>query len=82
MERIGATTIKEVLYQAGYSYQRTRSWCPTGSALRKRKEGVVIVTDPDLEEKKVHRASVHLSRRLGTASVVSGRGRTISNNPS
>lgn len=51
LERLGATTIKEVLYQAGYSYQRTRSWCPTGTALRKRKQGVVTVIDPDLEEK-------------------------------
>lgn len=51
LERIGATTIKEVLYQAGYSYQHTRTWCPTGTALRKRKQGVVSVIDPDLEEK-------------------------------
>ena len=53
LETIGATTIKEVLYQAGYSYQRTRSWCPTGTALRKRKQGVVTVIDPDMEEKNV-----------------------------
>jgi transposase len=51
LETLGATTIKEVLYQAGYSYQRTRTWCPTGTALRKRKQGVVAVIDPDLEEK-------------------------------
>lgn len=51
LETIGATTIKEVLYQAGYSYQRTRTWCPTGTALRKRKAGIVTVIDPDMEEK-------------------------------
>lgn len=53
LERVGATTIKEVLYEAGYSYQRARTWCPTGTALRKRKEGIVTVIDPDLEEKNV-----------------------------
>jgi hypothetical protein len=52
LERVGATTIKEVLYDVGYSYQLTRTWCPTGTALRKRKEGVVTVIDPDTQEKK------------------------------
>jgi len=51
--RIGATTIRRVLQDAGSSYQRTRTWCPTGTALRKRKTGVVQVVDPRTEEKKV-----------------------------
>ncbi len=50
--RIGATTIRRVLEQAGSSYQRTRSWCPTGTAQRKRKSGVVTVSDPQTEEKR------------------------------
>ena len=50
--RIGATTIRRVLEQAGSSYQRTRSWCPTGTAQRKRKSGVVTVSDPRTEEKR------------------------------
>jgi len=50
--RIGATTIRRVLEQAGSSYQRTRSWCPTGTAKRVRKSGVVTVTDPKTEEKR------------------------------
>jgi hypothetical protein len=41
-----------VLQDAGSSYQRTRTWCPTGTALRRRKSGVVQVVDPDTEEKK------------------------------
>jgi Homeodomain-like domain len=49
---LGATTIRGILYEAGYSFQRTRTWCPTGSAQRKRKEGVVTVIDPDTHEKK------------------------------
>jgi transposase len=50
--RIGATTIRRVLEQAGSSYQRTRSWCPTGTALRVRKSGVVTVVDPQTEGKR------------------------------
>jgi transposase len=49
---ISRDTICQVLHEAGYSYQQTRSWCQTGTALRVRKEGVVTVHDPDTEEKK------------------------------
>ena len=52
LERVGRSTIRRVLQEAGSSYQRTRTWCPTGTALRKRKEGVVQVSDPQTEEKK------------------------------
>ena len=50
--QIGATTIRRVLQDAGSSYQQTRTWCPTGTAQRKRKAGVVTVIDPDTEEKR------------------------------
>jgi transposase len=50
--RIGTSTIRRVLEQAGRSYQRTRSWCPTGTAQRKRKSGVATVVDPQTEEKR------------------------------
>ncbi len=49
---LGATTIRRVLEEAGSSYQRTRTWCPTGTAQRKRKAGVVTVVDPRTEEKR------------------------------
>lgn len=49
---LGTTTIRRVLEEAGSSYQRTRTWCPTGTALRKRKSGVVTVVDPRTEEKR------------------------------
>ncbi len=52
LERIGTNTIKRVLEDAGSSYQKTRSWCPTGTALRVRKSGVVTVTDPETEQKR------------------------------
>lgn len=52
LEEIGANTIKRVLEDAGSSYQKTRSWCPTGTAQRVRKSGVVTVVDPDTEGKR------------------------------
>ena len=50
--RVGTSTIRRVLQEAGSSYQRTRTWCPTGTAQRKRKSGVVTVVDPKTEEKR------------------------------
>ncbi len=52
LEQIGANTIKRVLEDAGSSYQKTRSWCPTGTAQRVRKSGVVTVVDPETEQKR------------------------------
>ncbi len=52
MEHVGTSTIRRVLHEAGSSYQRTRTWCPTGTAQRVRKSGIVTVVDPDTEEKK------------------------------
>ena len=49
---LGTSTIRRVLQDAGSSYQRTRTWCPTGTAQRKRKAGVVTVIDPQTEVKK------------------------------
>jgi transposase len=50
--RLGATTIRRVLQDAGRSYQQTRTWCPTGTAERERKSGIVRVTDPQTEAKR------------------------------
>ncbi len=52
LPRVSTFTIRRVLHGAGYTFQRTRTWCPTGSAVRKRKAGVVTVTDPDAVAKK------------------------------
>ena len=49
---VSTFTIWRVLREAGYTFQRTRTWCPTGSAVRKRKAGVATVTDPDAAAKK------------------------------
>lgn len=52
LPQIAAETIREVLHEADYSYQRTRTWCRTGYALRKRKSGTVTVYDEQTPEKK------------------------------
>jgi transposase len=50
---ISHPTILKALYEAGYSWQKDRSWCQTGTVLRKRKAGVVEVTDPETLAKKL-----------------------------
>lgn len=52
LPRVGTSTIRRVLQDAGSAYQRTRTWCPTGTAQRVRKSGVVTVTDPATEQKR------------------------------
>jgi hypothetical protein len=52
LPRVSTFTLWQVLHGAGYSHQLTRTWCPTGTALRRRKAGAVVVTDPDAEPKK------------------------------
>jgi transposase len=52
LPRVSTYTIRRVLHESGASYQRTRTWCPTGKALRRRKAGPAVVTDPDSDAKK------------------------------
>ena len=52
LPRVSTFTIWQTLHGAGYTFQRTRTWCPTGSAVRRRKAGAVTVTDPDAAAKK------------------------------
>ena len=52
LPKVSTGTIRAVLIDAGWSWQRSRSWCETGTAQRKRKHGVVTVVDPDAEAKK------------------------------
>ena len=52
LPKVATSTIWQVLHEAGLSYQQSRTWCPTGAALRKRVNGTVVVTDPDTESKK------------------------------
>ena len=52
LPKVSTYTIRVTLTQAGARFGRTRSWCPTGTALRQRKSGVVEVVDPDAAAKK------------------------------
>ena len=52
LPQVSTYTIWCVLHDAGWTWQRTRTWCPTGTAVRRRKRGRVLVHDPDAEAKK------------------------------
>jgi len=52
LPQVSTYTIWRVLRGAGFSWQASRTWGETGKVKRKRKGGVVEVTDPDGEAKK------------------------------
>lgn len=52
LPHVSTYTIFMVLHEAGFSWQASQTWCETGKVTRKRKAGVVEVTDPDAEPKK------------------------------
>ena len=52
LPNVSTGTIHAVRIEAGWSCQRSCSWCETGTAQRKRKRGIVTVIDPDAEAKK------------------------------
>lgn len=47
LPEVSTYTIWVTLREAGYSWQRTRSWCTTGTVKRQRKSGIVEVTEKD-----------------------------------
>jgi transposase len=49
---VSTYTIWCVLHEAGFRWQKDRSWCETGTAVRKRKGRTVTVRDPDAVAKK------------------------------
>jgi len=52
LPKVSRDTLWKVIHEAGFGWQKDRSWCQTGKVLRKRKSGKVEVTDPDAEAKK------------------------------
>ena len=52
LPQVSTYTILMVLHEAGFTWQASQTWCETGKVKRKRKSGVVEVTDPDAEPKK------------------------------
>lgn len=49
---VSTSTIWCVLHDARFAWGRDRSWCETGTVVRKRTNGTVTVTDPDAAPKK------------------------------
>jgi hypothetical protein len=50
---VSTATILRVLWEAGHSWQADRTWCSTGTAKRKRRDGTVVETvDPQAAPKK------------------------------
>jgi transposase len=49
---VSTSTIRRVLHEAGFGWQRNRTWCETGVVLRRRKSGVVTVVDPAAAAKR------------------------------
>jgi hypothetical protein len=49
---VSTWTILQTLWEAGYTWQASRTWCHTGTVVRQRKAGSVTVTDPDTTPKK------------------------------
>ena len=52
LPNISRDTIWRVLHESGFSWQKSQSWKDTGKVKRKRKKGIVEVSDPDKEAKK------------------------------
>jgi len=56
LPEVSTYTIWKVLKEAGFDWQRTRTWCETGKVKRERKSGEVVeVIDPDAEAKEFDR---------------------------
>ena len=52
LPKVSTYTIWLLLHEAGWSWQKNRTWCDTGTVKRKRKGKRVEVTDPDATPKK------------------------------
>lgn len=50
--KISTYTLWRVLHEENWSWQASRSWCQTGKVKRRRKSGIVEVTDPEALAKK------------------------------
>jgi transposase len=53
LPEVSTFTILHTLHEAGYSWQKDRTWCHTGRTLKKGKDGTVYQSeDPYTQEKK------------------------------
>src|ERR687890_650351 len=47
LPKVSTYTIWRTLHEAGLSWQKSRTWCQTGVAARRRKRGTLTLVDPD-----------------------------------
>lgn len=52
LPEISTFTILHTIHEAGYTWQKNRTWCKTGFTLQKTKDGVEERYDPLTQEKK------------------------------
>jgi transposase len=52
LPQVSTFTIWRTLHEAGLSWQKSRTWCETGVAMRPHQHGVVRMSDPDATVKK------------------------------
>src|SRR4051794_38915287 len=78
LPQVSTFTIWRTLHAAGLSWQKSRTWCETGRVTRRRKHGVVRVSDPDAMAKKADRAGLHAGRTAWALGLVRGRGGAVS----
>jgi hypothetical protein len=53
LPKVSTFTILQTLHEAGYTWQKTRTWCHTGRTLKKGKDGTVYQSeDPYTPGKK------------------------------
>ena len=52
LPQVSTFTIWRTLHAAGLSWQKSRTWCQTGVATRRRKQGTVTRVDPDAAVKR------------------------------
>ena len=52
LPQVSTDTIWRTLHAAGLSWQKSRTWCQTGVAMRRRKQGTVTRVDPDTMVKR------------------------------
>jgi len=52
LPQISTFTIWRTLHAAGRSWQKSRTWCQTGVATRRRKRGTLTLVDPDAAVKR------------------------------
>ncbi len=52
LPRVSTFTILHTLHEAGYSWQKSRSWCHTGRTLKKGKDGQVYQSEDSYTQEK------------------------------